>query len=60
MQYGMDNNQSLERSAGWAIKPEIGEGMRIAQECFLDELPGAIFVFLTLMWVITTFMGLFY
>jgi len=60
MLYGMDNNQSLERSVAWTPKPETGEGVRLAQGFFLDELPGAIFVFLTLMWVVTTFLGLFY
>ena len=59
MQYGMEN-QSLEGSASWTTRTEAGEGVRIAQGCFLDELPGAIFVFLTLMWVVTTFVGLFY
>lgn len=59
MQYGMED-QSLERSTKWTAKPEIGQGVRLAQEFFLDELPGAIFVFLTLMWIIDTFIGLLY
>ncbi len=29
---------------------ETAEGARIAQGLFLDELPGAMFVFMTLMW----------
>lgn len=52
--------ESLERSGEWTPNPQPGEGVRLAQECFLDELPGAVFVFITLMWVVTTFLGLFY
>lgn len=59
MQYGMED-QSLERGANWTAKPETGDGVRLAQQCFLDELPGAIFVFLTLMWIMDTFLGLLY
>jgi len=37
---------------------EKGEGMRLAQGRFLDELPGVAFVAITLIWVIGSFAGL--
>ena len=34
------------------------EGVRLAQSRFLDELPGAAFAAVTLIWVISSFAGL--
>jgi len=37
---------------------EPDEGIRLAQGRFLDELPGAVFALITLVWVISCFAGL--
>jgi hypothetical protein len=34
------------------------EGLRIAQGHFLDELPGAVFAAITLIWIVASFAGL--
>jgi len=34
------------------------EGKRLAQGCFLDELPGAAFAIITLVWVVSMLAGL--
>lgn len=36
-------------------RQEVGEGMRSYQSRILDELPGAAFAVVTLVWVITCF-----
>lgn len=41
-------------------RAETGEGVRLAQGRFLDELPGAAFAAVTLVWVIGSFAGLFW
>ena len=52
--------ESFASTRQWIDRTEIGEGARLAQALFLDELPGAMFVFMTLMWVVSTFAGLFF
>lgn len=37
---------------------EPGEGKRLAQGCFLDELAGVAFVAITLMWIVSSLAGL--
>jgi hypothetical protein len=41
-------------------RAETGDGVRLAQGRFLDELPGAAFAAVTLIWVICSFAGLFW
>jgi len=49
--------ESIRRSTD---NSETGEGVHLAQGLFLDELPGAMFVFMTSMWVVSTIAGLFF
>jgi hypothetical protein len=37
---------------------EKNEGVRLAQGRFLDELPGAVFAIMTLIWIVSAFVGL--
>ena len=42
-----------------AIQPrEIDDGLRAQRNCFLDELPGAVFVGMTLVWIVGCFVSL--
>jgi hypothetical protein len=41
-----------------ATTRETGDGVRLAQGRFLDELPGAAFAAVTLFWIIASFAGL--
>jgi hypothetical protein len=50
--------ETLETVRTTAEATETGEGMRLAQGRFLDELPGAAFGVVTLIWVIASFAGL--
>jgi hypothetical protein len=54
------NEKTLESTSRPFDNRETGEGVRLAQGLFLDELPGAMFVFMTLMWVVSTIVGLFF
>jgi hypothetical protein len=49
-----------ESVAFTAVEPKPGthDGIRVAQGMFLDELPGAVFAGLTLIWVLSSFAGL--
>jgi hypothetical protein len=49
--------ETLEASPG-AASYEKTEGARLAQGRFLDELPGAVFALVTLIWVVSAFVGL--
>ena len=50
--------ETLETTREAAEVREPGEGVRLAQGRFLDELPGAVFAGMTLIWVISSFAGL--
>ncbi len=52
------NQQTVGRMAGLSISSEPGEGICFAQGRFLDELPGAAFAAITLVWVVSTLAGL--
>ncbi len=39
-------------------RTEPGEGLRLARGCLLDELAGAAFIAITLMWIVTSLGGL--
>jgi len=51
---------SVAGTRQWTENSEPGEGMRLAQGRFLDELPGAVFAVITLIWVVSSFAGLFF
>jgi hypothetical protein len=36
----------------------VGDGVRLSRGRFLDELPGAVFAAITLVWIVMTFAGL--
>jgi hypothetical protein len=40
------------------LAAEPNEGLRLAQGRFLDELPGAAFAAITLVWIVTSLAGL--
>jgi len=40
------------------VTAEPGEGLRLARGRFLDELPGAAFAAITLVWIVSSFAGL--
>lgn len=40
------------------LTAEPGEGVRLAQGRFLDELPGAAFAAITLLWIVSSLAGL--
>ena len=50
--------ETLETTREAAEVKETGDGIRLAQGRFLDELPGAAFAAVTLIWVIGSFAGL--
>ena len=50
--------ETLETTREATDIKETGEGVRLAQGRFLDELPGAAFAAVTLIWVISSFAGL--
>jgi hypothetical protein len=54
------SEETFENTARSTDISDTAEGVRIAQGLFLDELPGAMFVFMTLMWVVSTIAGLFF
>ena len=49
-----------EKAAFTAVESKLGshDGIRVAQGMFLDELPGAVFAGITLIWVLLSFAGL--
>jgi hypothetical protein len=47
--------ETLETTREATETNEVGEGLRLAQGRFLDELPGAAFAAATLVWVISSF-----
>jgi hypothetical protein len=49
--------ETLETTRAAEVE-QTGDGMRLAQGRFLDELPGAAFAAVTLIWVIGSFAGL--
>ena|ERR1700693_2989140 len=52
--------ETLETTRETTKTTEAGDGVRLAQGRFLDELPGAAFAAVTLVWVISSFAGLFW
>jgi len=50
--------QVLEGIRGDTRAQETGEGVRIAQGRFLDELPGIVFAILTVVWIVSSFVHL--
>src|SRR3989442_10160404 len=55
------DSQAIDSSAGVidrapATQPvldaDLDEGLRAQRNCFLDELPGAVFVAMTLVWIV--------
>ena len=49
---------SLGQYRGVVSYHENGEGVRIAQRCFLEELPGIVFGAMTLIWICSSLAGL--
>ncbi|HXW85356.1 MAG TPA: hypothetical protein VEJ86_13195 [Candidatus Binataceae bacterium] len=46
----------VERSVG--EQQQVGEGARLAQNCFLTELPGLVFGLLTIIYLVTALWSL--
>jgi hypothetical protein len=51
----IEKEKVLERVVQAESSQEVGDCSRFAQGRFLDELPGAAFVAVTLIWIITSF-----
>ena len=49
------NEARLVRVGPYAEQAEVSEGTRMAHDCALSELPGAVFAAITLVWVISCF-----
>lgn len=54
----MINDTRLARVEGVAQRPEAGEGKRFAYSTWLDELPGAAFAIITLVYIVGALMSL--
>ncbi len=50
--------ETVEQINTVELSAEAGEGVRFAQGRFLDELPGATFAGITLLWIISSLAGL--
>jgi hypothetical protein len=51
----IEKGKALEQVAQGESSREVGDCSRFAQGRFLDELPGAAFVAITLVWIISSF-----
>jgi hypothetical protein len=47
--------RAFEEAASTECQQQVSEGARFAQGRLLDELPGAAFVIVTLIWIIASF-----
>ena len=52
------NQESVEEIGPSAETQEVGECVQRARSRFLDELPGAAFAGVTLLWIVSSFAGL--
>jgi hypothetical protein len=51
----VSGQEALDRARELSRAREDTEGLRLAQSRFLDELPGAVFAVITLVWVVLSF-----
>jgi hypothetical protein len=51
----ISHDETLDRAREDAAPQFNNEGLRLAQSNFLDELPGAAFAVITLVWVVLSF-----
>jgi len=52
------NQEGVEEVSPSAETQEVGECVQHARSRFLDELPGAVFAVMTLLWIVSSFAGL--
>jgi len=52
------NQESVEEISPSAESQEVGECVQHARSRFLDELPGAAFAVMTLLWIVSSFASL--
>ena len=51
--------ETIDRPAIDVIRDlDVDDGLRAQRSCFLDELPGAVFVGMTLAWIVGCFVSL--
>jgi len=55
MAFLVSGQETLDRARESSQAREDTEGLRLAQSRFLDELPGAVFAVITLVWVLLSF-----
>ena len=54
----ISHDGTLDRARDHSEPQKNDEGLRLAQSRFLDELPGAVFAAITLIWIVLSFVNL--